>query len=221
MKKITDIIKENIGTNVYSYKVKLDISGLVHAENEGSAGEEVDSEMDVVMAAISETGMGIACDTYNIENIELSLGTDHSESIDNNKVLESLDADREGELHILATQIINILKTQDVDINSEELDFVIARIKKEFKTSEPESHQRKYSVGTEISQDLSDILNAAMTNYDEYVSKVKDFNSKYDTNLQPLPEPYIGHSANFNWEDGEELSTQEIQLRWDAMLDVI
>lgn len=214
MKKLTDIIKENTGTNIYSYKVKLDISGLVHAENEGAAGEEVDKEMDVIMGAISETGIGVSSDTYNIESIELSLGTDHSESIDNNKILESLDADREGELHIFAQQIAEQL------LSREELEFLIKRISIEFKqTEEPASHQRKYNVGTEINQDLSDILNAAMTNYIDYVAKIKEFNSKYDLNLLPLHKMHLGQSNNFKWEDGEELSPQEIQLRWDAMLD--
>lgn len=228
MKKITDIIKENISTNIYSYSVKLDIKGNVHAENEGAAGEEVDKEMDVIMAAISETGIGASAENYEIENIELALNGNSNnvaEQIDNNKVLESLDSDRKGELYVLGQQIADTINSEYLrDYSDEELDFLIERIKAglddildQFRT--PEQHQRKYSVGSKLNQDLSDILNAAMTNYDDYVNKIEQFNSEHDMNLQPLPEPYISHSANFDWEDGEELSAQEIQLRWDSMLE--
>lgn len=152
MKKLTDIIKENEGSNFYSYKVTLNISGLVNAMDEGSAGEEVDKEMDVVMEAIDNTGMGINNDGYTIVSIDSALDKNSKKVIDNNKVLESLiDADREGEFYQYAQSIVQmILKAEgEVYEGIQERNFVFKEIIKQLQqqiTTEDFNDEEEYSL---------------------------------------------------------------------------
>lgn len=132
MKKLTDIIKENNLFVQFKYSAKINISGTVAAENEGAAGEQVDKDIDVIVDHLNKLQNNLSDGTYEIIDIEEKNSI--TESIDNNKVLESLDADREGELHIFAQQIAEQL------LSREELEFLIKRISIEFKQNSNDLH---------------------------------------------------------------------------------
>jgi hypothetical protein len=124
MKKFTDFVKENEMTKMYHYDVHLLVEGLVHAFDEGQAGEEVDKEIDVLSDAISKTGVGAQMRGYTIKEIKEVLNPNTGE----NKVLESLDADREGELFNAGDKALEQIAPILAEFDGEELDYVINHI---------------------------------------------------------------------------------------------
>lgn len=127
MKKLTDIIKENNLFVQFKYSAKINISGTVAAENEGAAGEQVDKDIDVIVDHLNKLQNNLSDGTYEIIDIEEKNSI--TESIDNNKVLESLDADRQGELYVLGQQIAETIQSEHLrDYSGEELRFLIGRI---------------------------------------------------------------------------------------------
>lgn len=227
MRKLTDIIKESLNSK-FKYTASVKFEGYVAAENEGAAGEEADKAIDLMQHTLDTYNGGhIKMVDYTIVNLEEFKGgsTGIGENIDNNKILESLDADREGELYLIAEGLKDQIMAAALksEYSTEEQLYIIRTVSQLINKFNPTKEKRpinppQYSVGTEINQDLSDVLNAGMTNYDDFLQKLNAFNKKYNLFLDIIPQNYIQDLNNFNWEEGEELTPEEIKKRWHEML---
>lgn len=134
MKKLTDLINESLN-NKYKFTASVQVEGLVSAENEGSAGEEADKQIDLMQHTLDTYGGQVKVISHQIDDITEFKGTGGTfESIDNNKVLESLDADREGELYQYAQSIVQMILNAEGEVYEgfEERKFVIDEIVRQF-----------------------------------------------------------------------------------------
>lgn len=75
----------------------------------------------------------------------------------------------------------------------------------------------QYQVSTAINQDLSDLCNFMYTiPYTEFLNKLQEFNNHYGLSLNtPSQEQVKEFDTLFQWEEGEELTPEQIESRWN------
>lgn len=111
-----------------------------------------------------------------------------------------------------------------VFINDNHVDELI-KVLQNLKTYSNKPQSPKYSVGTKISQDLSDLLNLATqeiggTNYKEFIEAFESFERKYKISLRTPPNGTALKSLNsFDWDDEKDFTDSEedkkdIKNRW-------
>lgn len=78
----------------------------------------------------------------------------------------------------------------------------------------------QYQVSTPINQDLSDLCNFMYTiPYTEFLNKLQEFNNHYGLSLNtPTEEQVKEFDTLFQWEEGEELTPEQIESRWNAAI---
>jgi hypothetical protein len=88
MKKFSDLINENENLKKYKFVANLKVEGTVEAFDEGSAGEEVDKEIDQMTQYVTNVT------TYEIESI------DEMQMLEENVVIEKPLLNEDPEVQI-------------------------------------------------------------------------------------------------------------------------
>lgn len=111
MKTFSNLVKENNSMKTFKANVNVSFDTVVFAENEGSAGEDIDKMVD----SLSVSGSDLVITNYQINNIEeINNGEEIIESLLNEDAAISKNAYN----HIIKTYEETIERLKDNDVST-------------------------------------------------------------------------------------------------------
>ncbi len=76
MKKLSNLIKENIADKNQKYTATLTVQGIIQGEDEDFASRFAETSIDVLIHAIEESGENVKVETFTMDSIDETTETD-------------------------------------------------------------------------------------------------------------------------------------------------
>lgn len=122
MRKLSDLIKENESTKCFKYNATVTVEGSVYAENEGSAGEMVDKNMDEIPGMVNYEIISIEEESSEgYINPDLAIGSEISEDVNTNNA--------DDRLEIIKKYIHDTFNSTIIPLNIQEKIYILGKLK--------------------------------------------------------------------------------------------